>query len=139
MDCSKPSACSGDLNSGVMVRTCLFQLLCAGERNNILCYPYNTSKLQNLTTQVDVVRGLSVLEAYMLVAVVRLQRRGGAGGASFERAFAEYEGLQRLHRTADAYGRAAALKAFERLLSAALLDRPGGRWVSYDFWLAELA
>ena len=48
--------------------------------------------------QVDAVRGLSVLEAYMLVAVVRLQRRGGPGGASFERAFAEYESLQRLHR-----------------------------------------
>ena len=78
--------------------------------------------------QVDAVRGLSVLEAYMLVAVVRLQRRGGPGGASFERAFAEYESLQRLHRTADAYGRAAALRAFERLLSAALLERPGGRY-----------
>ncbi|KAK9830634.1 hypothetical protein WJX81_007243 [Elliptochloris bilobata] len=78
-------------------------------------------------TLVDAVRGLSVLELYMLVAVVRLQRRGGAGGASFERAFAEYSSLQRLHRTADAYGRAAALRAFERLLGAALLEHPGGR------------
>lgn len=78
-------------------------------------------------------RGLSVLELYMLVAVVRLQRRGGAGGASFECAFAEYTALQRLHRTADAYGRAAALRAFERLLGAALLEHPGGRYVTVGF------
>ena len=75
-------------------------------------------------------RGLSVLELYMLVAVVRLQRRSGASGASFECAFAEYTSLQRLHRTADAYGRAAALRAFERLLGAALLEHPGGRYVT---------
>ena len=81
--------------------------------------------------QVDAVRGLSVLELYMLVAVARLQRRGAAGGASFECAFAEYSALQRLHRTADAYGRAAALRAFERLLGAALLEHPGGRCVVY--------
>ena len=78
-------------------------------------------------------RGLSVLELYMLVAVVRLQRRGAGGGASFECAFAEYSALQRLHRTSDAYGRAAALRAFERLLGAALLEHPGGRCVTIGF------
>lgn len=80
-----------------------------------------------MRAQADMVRGLSVLELYMLVAVLRLQRRGAPGGASFARAHAEYESLQRLHRTADACGRPAALRAFERLLLTGLLAHAAGR------------
>jgi hypothetical protein len=83
-----------------------------------------------MRAQADMVHGLSVLELYMLVAVLRLQRRGAPGGASFARAHAEYEGLQRLHRTADACGRPAALRAFERLLLAGLLAHAAGRCVA---------
>jgi hypothetical protein len=68
---------------------------------------------------VDTIAGLDVLQLFILVAVLRLHRRGH-GAPNFELAWAEYAktgGMQH----ADIYGRPAAARAFQRLLDAGLL------------------
>ena len=71
------------------------------------------------------VAGLDVLPAYMLVAVLRLQRRGHAA-PNFELAAAEYARTAGLGH-ADNYSRAAAARAWQRLLDAGLLAHAGTR------------
>ncbi len=66
------------------------------------------------------VAGLSVLEMYMLVAVLRLGRKGHAA-CNFEQAMEEYGLLNQMQRHADAHPRPLALRAFERLLAHGLL------------------
>ena len=75
--------------------------------------------------QVDMVAGLDVLPLYLLVAVLRLQRRGAAA-PSFELAAAEYARTAGLGH-ADNYSRPAAARAWQRLLDAGLLRHAGAR------------
>ena len=70
--------------------------------------------------QARMVAGLSVLEMYMLVAVLRLTRKGQLP-CKFEQAMEEYGLLNQMQRHPDAHPRPLALRAFERLLACALL------------------
>lgn len=69
--------------------------------------------------QMDIVAGLDVLQLFVLVAVLRLHRRGHAA-PNFELAWAEYAKTAGMQH-ADIYGRPAAERAFQRLLDAGLL------------------
>ncbi|KAK9866078.1 hypothetical protein WJX84_011676 [Apatococcus fuscideae] len=71
-------------------------------------------------SQARMVAGLSVLEMYMLVAVLRLTRKGQLP-CNFEQAMEEYGLLNQMQRHPDAHPRPLALRAFERLLACALL------------------
>ncbi|KAK9836048.1 hypothetical protein WJX84_003886, partial [Apatococcus fuscideae] len=71
-------------------------------------------------SQAHMVAALSILEMYMLVAVLRLGRKGQPA-CSFEQAMEEYVLLNQMQRHPDAHPRPLALRAFERLLSQGLL------------------
>ena len=67
--------------------------------------------------------GLSILELFLLVALFRLRRKG-VEPANFEMAFDEYSSLRRggSYRGVDETApRPSAFRAYERLLSAALI------------------
>lgn len=70
--------------------------------------------------QAQMVAGLAILEMYMLVAVLRLGRKGQAA-CNFEQAMEEYMLLNQMQRHPDAHPRPLALRAFERLLAMGLL------------------
>lgn len=68
-------------------------------------------------------RGLSVLEIFLLVAFARLRRKGQEA-PNFEMAFDEYGSLRRggsYKGVDDTTPRPSAFRAFERLISAGLV------------------
>ena len=73
----------------------------------------------------DAVAGLDVLQLFVLTAVLRLHRRGHAA-PNFELAWAEYARTAGMQH-ADNYGRAAAARAFQRLVDAGLLAAADAR------------
>lgn len=73
--------------------------------------------------QIEAVRGLSVLEVFLLVAFARLRRKG-RDSSNFEMAFDEYSSLRRggsYKGVDDTSPHAAAFRAFERLLASGLI------------------
>ncbi len=69
--------------------------------------------------QVDAVASQGILELYVLVAALRLHRRGYER-VNFELLWAEYAKTAGMGH-ADVYSKPAAARAFQRLLDAALL------------------
>ncbi len=81
-----------------------------------------------MTVQADVVGSCSVLELFMLVATYRLKRRG-QDSANFEMVHDEYCKLLEQGSTGDRRSKAAALRAFERLIASSLVCYVDGRYV----------
>ena len=76
-------------------------------------------------------KGLSILEVFLLVAMFRLQRKG-VELANFEMAFDEYSSLRRggSYRGVDETSpRPSAFRAYERLLSSSLLAYCDARYL----------
>lgn len=67
----------------------------------------------------DSIASLGILELFILVAALRLHRRGYER-VNFELLWAEYAKTAGMHHS-DVYSRPAAARAFQRLLDAALL------------------
>ncbi|KAK9916102.1 hypothetical protein WJX75_008581 [Coccomyxa subellipsoidea] len=84
-------------------------------------------------SQVDATASLGILELFVLVAALRLHRRGYER-VNFELLWAEYAKTAGMHH-ADVYSKPAAARAFQRLLDASLLfftdarsERRSGLW-----------
>ena len=71
------------------------------------------------SVQVDATASLGILELFVLVAALRLHRRGYER-VNFELLWAEYAKTAGMHH-ADVYSKPAAARAFQRLLDASLL------------------
>lgn len=67
----------------------------------------------------DSIASLGILELFILVAALRLHRRGYER-VNFELLWAEYAKTGGMHHS-DVYSRPAAARAFQRLLDATLL------------------
>lgn len=94
----------------------------------------------NTLLQAESVKGLSILELFLLVALFRLQRKG-VEQANFEMAFDEYSSLRRggSYRGVDETApRPSAFRAFERLLSASLITYCDARSY-FPFYLSLLS
>ena len=74
-----------------------------------------------MLVQGDIVGSCSVLELYILVAMYRIKRRGH-DSANFELVHDEYSKLMEQGNTGDKRSKAAALRAFERLLASRLVS-----------------
>ena len=73
-------------------------------------------------THVEVIKGLSVLELYMLVAMCRLEQKERES-SNFEEIYAQYEEgqLTNTSGSSDRFSRVAAFRAFENLLALELI------------------
>ena len=76
--------------------------------------------------QVDIIASQGILELFILVAALRLHRKGYQA-VNFELLWAEYAKTRGMQH-ADIYSKPAAARAFQRLLDAALLAFAGARW-----------
>ena len=83
--------------------------------------------LQPLALQVDIVGSCSVLELFILVAVLRIKRRGHES-ANFEMVHDEYCKLMEQGSSGDKRSKAAALRAFERLIAYRLVSYVDSRY-----------
>lgn len=72
-----------------------------------------------MCVQVDAIAGLGILELFVLVAALRLHRRGYER-VNLELLWAEYSKTSGMGH-ADVYSKPAAARAFQRLLDASLL------------------
>ncbi|GAQ80948.1 hypothetical protein KFL_000670060 [Klebsormidium nitens] len=83
--------------------------------------------------RVESIRGLSVLELYLLIAMKRLEEKE-RDKYNFNMVFAEYQEL-RLYNTADVYSRGVSLRAFQHLVGRELVAfadrRPRGDPVEF--------
>lgn len=77
------------------------------------------------TLQVDIIASQGILELFILVAALRLHRRGYQA-VNFELLWAEYAKTRGMQH-ADIYSKPAAARAFQRLLDASLLAFSGPR------------
>ena len=75
--------------------------------------------------QVDIIASQGILELFVLVAALRLHRRGYQA-VNFELLWAEYAKTRGMQH-ADIYSKPAAARAFQRLLDASLLAFSGPR------------
>ena len=80
--------------------------------------------------QADIVGSCSVLELFMLVAMYRIKRRG-SDSANFEMVHDEYYKLMQQGSTGDRRSKAAALRAFERLIASGLIAYVDSRYDVY--------
>lgn len=71
--------------------------------------------------QAEVVGACSILELFILVSMYRMKRNGHES-INFEMAFEEYNRLVEQGHSVDKRNRAAALRAFERLLGSLLIS-----------------
>ena len=78
--------------------------------------------------QADMVSSCSVLELFILVAMYRIKRRGH-DSANFEMVHDEYCKLMDQGSTGDKRSKAAALRAFERLIASSLVSYVDSRSV----------
>ena len=76
--------------------------------------------------QVDIIASQGILELFILVAALRLHRRGYQA-VNFELLWAEYAKTRGMQH-ADIYSKPAAARAFQRLLDASLLAFSGPRY-----------
>lgn len=74
-----------------------------------------------MALQGDIVGSCSVLELFILVAMYRIKRRGH-DSVNFEMVHDEYCKLMEQGNTGDKRSKAAALRAFERLLASRLVS-----------------
>ncbi len=78
--------------------------------------------------QVDIIASQGILELFILVAALRLHRKGHIT-VNFEQLWAEYEKTRGMQH-ADIYSKPASARAFQRLVDAALLAFSGSRYAS---------
>ena len=84
-----------------------------------------------MLVQADIVGSCSVLELFILVAMYRIKRRGH-DSANFETVHDEYCKLMEQGSTGDKRSKAAALRAFERLIASSLVSYVDSRYVIFN-------
>ncbi|CAL5218398.1 g73 [Coccomyxa viridis] len=87
---------------------------------------------QSQNSMVDIIASQGILELFILVAALRLHRRGYQA-VNFELLWAEYAKTRGMQH-ADIYSKHAAARAFQRLLDASLLAFSGPRTERTGLW-----
>jgi len=81
----------------------------------------STQAKSDNVVQADMVGSCSVLELFILVSIYRIKRRGH-DSANFEMVHDEYRKLLEQGGSGDRRSKAAALRAFERLIALSLVS-----------------
>jgi len=99
----------------------------SSESTSCSCSPSGSDAMHGL--QVDIIASQGILELFILVAALRLHRKGYQA-VNFELLWAEYAKTRGMQH-ADIYSKPAAARAFQRLLDASLLAFTGPGWGSF--------